>query len=191
MKIYAINGSARKRGNTHTLIEAALEPLREAGHDCEVISLAGLTVGGCTACALCRKHADGKCHGRDDDLNPIIERMWDADALILASPTYFADITAEMKAFIDRVGYVNRGNGNPLSRKVGAALVTARRGGAIHAFDSISHLFTISDMVMVGSTYWGIAYGGAVGEVAQDDEGIRTAHRTGENVAWLLQKIGG
>ena len=191
MKVLAINGSARRKGNTQILIDTTLAPLREAGHECEVISLAGLNIGGCTACAACKREKDRACHGRSDDLNPLMEKVWEADALIVASPTYFADVTTEVKAFIDRIGYVARANDQLLSRKIGAPLVSARRAGAIHTLDSIVHLFTICDMVTVGSTYWPLAYGGLPGEVAHDEEGLRTATHLGENIAWLLEKIAG
>lgn len=189
MRVLAINGSARKNGNTQRLVDAALAPIREAGIQVESVSLAGLTIGGCTACARCKKEQDGLCYGRQDDLNAIIPLVWEADAVILASPVYFADVTAEMKAFIDRVGYIGRTKPEFLSRKIGAPLVVARRAGAIHALDTISHLFSISDMVTVGSSYWPVAYGAAPGEVASDDEGLRTAKRLGDNMVWLLEKL--
>lgn len=189
MKVVAISGSARKSGNTTHLLETALDPLREAGHECQLIELAGLDVRGCTACGVCRHKADGQCHGRHDDLNDMLPVIFDADALLLGSPTYFADVSAEMKALIDRAGYVARGNGNPLARKPGAAVVAVRRGGAIHAFDTINHFFTISEMITVGSSYWNIGIGGAKGAVSDDEEGIGTMRRLGENMAWLLEKL--
>ncbi len=189
MKVVAVNGSARKGGNTAILIEAVLAPLREAGHDVEVIDLAGKDIRGCTACGMCRTKADRQCHGRRDDANEMIGVLFEADALVLGSPTYFADLTPELKALIDRAGYVGRGNGNPFERKPGAAVVAVRRGGAIHTFDSINHFFTISEMITVGSSYWNIGYGGAKGEVEGDAEGMGTMTRLGENMAWLLGKL--
>lgn len=191
MNVIAVNGSARRQGNTARLIEGVLEPLRAAGHACEHVELAGLDVRGCTACGACRTRADGRCHGRDDDANAIIERILAADAVILGSPTYFADVTAEMKALIDRTGYVSRGNGNLLARKPGAAVVAVRRAGAIHAFDTINHFFLIGEMLIVGSSYWNVGVGGAKGEVEQDAEGMTTMHRLGENMAWLLARLDG
>jgi multimeric flavodoxin WrbA len=113
-----------------------------------------------------------------------------ADGIILASPTYFADVTTEMKALMDRAGYVGRANGNLLRRKVGAAVVVARRAGAIHAFDTINHFFLINEMIVPGSSYWNLGYGRAVGEVQQDEEGLRTMRVLGQNLAWLLEKVG-
>lgn len=193
MKIVAVNGSARKGGNTALLIEAAFGPLREAGHDCELYELAKTDIRGCTACGKCREKGDGRCHGRKDDGNDVIDAVLAADALLLGSPTYFADITPELKALIDRAGYVARGvsGGNPLTRKPGAAIVAVRRGGAIHAFDSINHFFLISGMLVVGSSYWNLGVGGPAGAVASDDEGMQTMRTLGDNMAWLLGKLEG
>ena len=190
MKVVAVNGSARKNGNTAAMVEAALEPLREAGIECEQIQLARKTVGGCTACMRCRKEADRQCHGRDDFGNDVITAMDEADGILLASPVYFADITAELKAVIDRAGYVARGNPGMFVRKPGSGIVVHRRAGAIHALDSINHFFLISQMIVVGSSYWNLGVAGARGEAAADEEGLRTMRTLGENMAWLLDKIG-
>jgi multimeric flavodoxin WrbA len=108
MKVLAVNGSARKQGNTSLLIEAVFAPLRAAGIECEVVELAGKDIRGCTACSKCIAKADGKCYGRRDDGNEIIERMAEADGIILGGPVYFADVTPEIKALMDRAGYVGR-----------------------------------------------------------------------------------
>ncbi len=189
MKVVAVNGSARASGNTTMLIETAFAPLVAAGHECELIELAGKDIRGCTACGACRKKADRRCHGRTDDGNAVIDALLQADAILLGSPTYFADVTAEMKAIIDRAGYVARGNGNPFARKPGAAIVAVRRAGAMHAFDTINHLFLISEMLIVGSSYWNIGIGGAKGAVAEDEEGLATMKRLGENMAWVLERL--
>jgi len=115
--------------------------------------------------------------------------MIEADGIILASPVYFADVTAETKALIDRAGYVSRSNGDMLKRKVGAAVVAVRRAGSVHAFDSINHFFLISQMIVPGSIYWNMGIGRAIGEVEQDEEGLKTMQTLGQNIAWLLKKI--
>jgi len=189
VKVVAVSGSARKGGNTATLIEAVFEPLRAAGIECELIELAGKDVRGCTACMACVREKDRGCHGRKDFATEIIPGLQDADALILGSPVYFADVTAETKALIDRLGYVSRANGNTLARKPGAAVIAVRRAGAMHAFDTINHFFLIGEMLVVGSSYWNIGVGREKGDVATDDEGIRTMTRLGENMAWLLGKL--
>jgi multimeric flavodoxin WrbA len=189
MKVVAVNGSARKGGNTAQLIEAVFVPLREAGIECELIELGAKDVRGCTACRKCFETQDGQCHGRKDYLLEVLPKLWEADGIILGSPTYFADVTTEMKALIDRAGYVSMSNGGLLKRKVGSAVVAVRRGGGIHVFDSINHLFQISQMVVVGSTYWNLGYGREKGEVQDDAEGMRNMAHIGTNMAWLLGKL--
>jgi multimeric flavodoxin WrbA len=189
MKVVAVSGSARKGGNTAQLVETVFGPLREAGIDCELLELAGKDIRGCTACGRCIKEKDGQCHGRADFGNEVIDALSDADGVILASPVYFGDVTSELKAVIDRVGYVTRANGNTLARKPGAAVVAVRRAGAMHAFDTINHFFLIGEMLVVGSSYWNIGIGREKGEVAGDDEGQRTMRRLGENLAWALQTL--
>ena len=189
MKVVAVNGSPRKDGNTAQLVEAVFEPLRAAGIECEQVSLAGQVVGGCTACGVCRKVADRQCHGRDDFGNEVIAKLDSADGIILASPVYFADVTAELKAVIDRAGYVARGNEGMFVRVPGAGVVTHRRAGAIHALDTINHFFLIGSMIVVGSSYWNLGVGAAKGDVATDEEGLRTMRTLGENMAWLLPRL--
>ena len=189
MKVVGVNGSARKGGNTARLVEAVFEPLIEAGIECEMIELSGKEVGGCTACGICYKEQDRQCHGRDDFGNGVIEAIDEADAVILGSPVYFADVTAEMKALIDRLGYVARANGNMFARKPGADVIAVRRAGAIHAFDTINHLFLIGEMIIVGSGYWNVGIGRKAGDVEQDDEGLETMRTLGTNMAWLLARI--
>jgi len=189
MKVVAVNGSARKGGNTSLLIETAFGPLREAGIECELIELAGKDIRGCTACGKCREKKDGQCHGRRDFGNEVIDRLRDADGILLGSPTYYADVSSEMKAVIDRVGYTSGGNGGFFVRKPGAAIVAVRRGGAIHAFDTMNHFFLISQMIVVGSSYWNVGIGREKGAVEGDDEGMQTMRTLGENMAWLLHKL--
>lgn len=190
MKVVAVNGSARKNGNTSILVEAVFAPLREAGIECESVELRGLDIRGCTACGKCIETKDGRCHGRKDGGNAVIEAMGAADGLILASPVYFADVSTEMKAIMDRAGYVARSKREMFARKPGAAVVAVRRAGAMHAFDTMNHFFGISEMVTVGSSYWNIGIGREKGEVEGDAEGMRTMARLGENMAWLLGKLG-
>ncbi|WP_029916006.1 flavodoxin family protein [Pelobacter seleniigenes] len=189
MKVIAINGSARKDGNTASLIQHVFAPLQEAGIETEMIQLAGLQIRGCTACMQCFAKKDGRCVLTRDPLNDIVEKMVAADGIILGSPTYFADITAELKALIDRSGMVTRANGGQLRRKVGAGVAVARRGGVMHALQSIQNYFLINEMIIPGSNYWNLAFGRNSGDVDTDTEGVATMTRLGENMAWLLEKI--
>jgi multimeric flavodoxin WrbA len=189
MKVVAFNGSARRDGNTAILVRRVLEELEKEGIETELVQLAGERIRGCTACRGCVANQDGRCTIDDDVVNECIRKMVEADGIILASPTYFADVSAEMKALIDRAGFVARANGGLFRRKVGAAVVAVRRAGAIHAFDSINHFLFISEMVVPGSSYWNLGFGHAPGEVESDQEGIETMRVLGSNMAWLLKMI--
>lgn len=191
MKVVAFSGSARKNGNTAGLVKRCLTELEAEGIETEFFELAGKKVRGCIACYKCMEKKNLRCAVDKDDVNECIGKMLEADGIVLASPTYFADITPEMKALIDRSGMVSRANDDMLKRKVGAALVVARRAGSIHAFDSINHFFFISQMVVPGSSYWNVAFGRDKGDVEKDEEGLSTAANLGKNMAWLLKKIHG
>lgn len=191
MKVVAFSGSARRDGNTATLLRRVLVELEAEGIETELVELAGKTVQGCTACMKCREKQDRQCHGRRDFGNECIAKMDEADGILIGSPVYYADISAETKALIDRAGYVAGANGAMFKRKVGAAVIAVRRGGAVHAFDSINHLFFISQMIVPGSSYWNFGMGREKGEVAEDAEGMRTMEVLGQNMAWLLQRVAG
>jgi multimeric flavodoxin WrbA len=189
MKVVAFNGSARKDGNTAILINQALEELEKQGIETEMIQLSGQRIRGCTACYKCFDNKDKKCAVTEDAMNEYIARMFDADGIILASPTYFADVSSELKALIDRAGLVARANDNMFRRKVGAAIVAVRRAGAIHAFDTINHFFLIGEMIIPGSSYWNVGLGLKKGDAENDEEGLQTMQQLGRNMAWLLKKI--
>ncbi|NOR66324.1 MAG: flavodoxin family protein [Woeseiaceae bacterium] len=189
MKVVAFNGSARKDGNTAILIRKVFAELEAEGIETELLQLAGKTIKGCIACGKCYKNKDKRCAVTNDYANECIEKMIEADGIILGSPTYFSDLTAEIKALIDRAGYVARANSHMLQRKVGAAIVAVRRAGSIHTFDSINHFFLIGQMIVPGSSYWNVGIGRAIGDVEQDEEGLETMQILGQNMAWLLKKI--
>jgi multimeric flavodoxin WrbA len=191
MKVTAFNGSARKDGNTAILVRHAFAELEKEGIETDMFQLAGRQIHGCIACYKCFDNKDKRCAVNDDCLNECIEEMAESDGIILASPTYFADVSASMKALIERAGLVARANDDMLQRRVGAAVVAVRRGGAIHAFDSINHFFFIGQMIVPGSIYWNVGVGKDVGEVENDEEGVRTMQVLGRNMAWLLKKIHG
>jgi multimeric flavodoxin WrbA len=191
MKVVAFNGSARKDGNTAILVREVFRALEAEGIETELVQLAGEQVRGCTACMRCMKEQNRRCAVDDDILNECIEKMDGADGIILASPTYFADVSAETKALVDRAGFVAMANGGMFRRKVGAAVVAVRRAGAIHAFDTMNHFFFISEMVVPGSSYWNVGIGLDRGDVMGDGEGLRTMRVLGENMAWVMKKLYG
>jgi multimeric flavodoxin WrbA len=189
MKVIGINGSPRKGGNTEILIRKVFEPLEAAGIETEFIQIGGRPVRGCTACGKCAEMQNRACVITTDPVNEIIQKMIVADGMILGTPTYFADVSAEMKALIDRAGFVSFTNGGLYTHKVGAAVVAVRRGGATHAFDTINHFYQINRMFVVGSTYWNLAFGLNPGEVRGDEEGMANMADLGESTAFLLRKL--
>jgi multimeric flavodoxin WrbA len=189
MKVIAFNGSARKDGNTAILVQEVFKELKKGGIKTELVQLAGKKIRGCIACGKCFTRQDKMCAVKGDIVNDCIEKMLVADGIILASPTYFADVSAEMKALIDRSGFVAKANQDMFKRKVGASVVAVRRGGAIHAFDTMNHFFFISQMIVPCSSYWNIGLGLAPGDVNGDEEGLATMQALGANMAWLLKKI--
>ena len=159
MKVVAFNGSPRKDGNSVCLIKHVFEVLNTEGIETEMVQVGGNLIHGCTACYQCFEKKDGRCTIKNDIVNDCIAKMRLADGIILASPTYFADVTPELKALMDRAGFVSMANGGVLKRKVGAAVIAVRRGGEIHAFDTINHLFLICEMIIPGSCYWNMGFG--------------------------------
>lgn len=191
MKVVAFNGSPRRNGNTAALINHVFSKLRSKKIETEVVQLGGKNIRGCTACYKCFEDNNKRCTVKDDILNEYVAKMIEADGIVLGSPTYFANVTSEMKALIDRAGLVAIANGHMLKRKVGAAVVAVRRAGAIHAFNSMNHFFLINQMVVPGSSYWNLGIGRNKGEVESDDEGIATMKTLGANLAWTLKRLHG
>jgi len=189
MKVVAFNGSARKKGNTQLLIDHVFRELTARGIDTETVSLAGRPMRGCLACLKCFTSQDKRCAVDVDFVNDCVEKMLGADAIILASPTYFANVSAEMKALIDRAGMVAKANGDMFARKVGASVVAVRRGGAIQVFNALNAFFLIGQMVVVGSSYWNMGIGLNRGDVDDDAEGVQTMQTLGRNMAWALERL--
>jgi multimeric flavodoxin WrbA len=190
IKVVALNGSARKGGNTAILLRYVLKELEKEGIETELIELSGAKIHGCLSCRQCAALKNGKCAQTDDMGNSLIEKMEAADGVLLGSPTYVTDVSPEIKALIDRACLVGKANGGMFRRKVGAGVVAVRRAGAIHAFDTLNHFFLISEMIVAGSSYWNIGIGREIGDVEKDEEGIQTMKTLGQNMAWLLKKIG-
>lgn len=187
MKVVAINGSPHKEGNTyHALMEIGKQ-LQESNIELEILHIGNKAVRGCLACGGCAKNKNEKCVITTDPLNEWIQKMKDADGIILASPVYYAGIPGTMKSFLDRAFYVSSSNGNLFRQKVGAAVVVLRRTGGSYTFDGLNHYLNYSEMILATSNYWNIAHGAAPGEVLQDAEGMQIIQVLGRNMAWLLK----
>jgi multimeric flavodoxin WrbA len=189
MKVVALNGSARKDGNTAILINGVLDELKKEGIETELIQMAGKPIQGCIACYKCFKNQNRRCSVEKDMLNEIIAAMEPAEGILLGSPTYFSDVSSGMRAFIERCGFVARANNYMFKGKVGAAVVAVRRAGAIPAFSSMNLFLHYMQMFMPGASYWSIGIGRDPGDVLKDDEGIQTMKSLGQNMAFLLKKI--
>lgn len=189
MKVIGLNGSPRKDGNTALLIRTIFQELNKQGIDTELIQLSEIHIKGCVACGGCVARKNQRCVINDDAFNECLAKMITADGIVLGSPVYSAGVTSQIKAFIDRASIVLASNRGLLKYKVGAAVVAARRGGAISAVDTLHNFLHSKEMFLVGSTYWNMVYGKEVGEVEQDQEGIANLKNIGQNMAWLLKKI--
>lgn len=184
MTVLAICGSPRTGGNSEILAKHALAAVNEQGLQTEFVSLAGREIHGCNACLACRK--DESCPIKDD-LMPLYHKMCSAEGIILATPVYFGSATAQLKALMDRAGYIARMNGNRFAGKFGGPLVVARRAGHNFTYLQLVAWFTILDMVVPGSSYWTVATGREKGDVTSDLEGMDAAHHFGENLARLIK----
>lgn len=190
MKVVAFNGSPRKEGNTAMLLRKVLSPIARAGIDTELVQVGGQAIRGCTACYHCMEARDKQCVIKTDIVNGCIQKMIEADAIIMGSPSYFSGMTSELKALIDRAGLVAVANDRLFSRKIGAAVGVHRRGGAVNVVDAINHMFLMSRMIVPGSTYWNFGVGLEPGDVANDEEATQNMHDLGETIAWLLKHLG-
>ena len=193
MKVVAFNGSSRKNGNTHIALTKVCEALTNEGIETEIIQVGGKRINPCKVCNRCKKEKDGFCHGYNNDsediLNECVKKMYGAQGILIGSPVYFGSVTPEIKALIDRTGYCSRSGGFLLKRKVCAGVVAVRRQGAQSTLDQINSLFALSEVIIPCSSYWNMAIGREIGEVLNDEEGMSTLQRLGENMAWLLKKI--
>jgi multimeric flavodoxin WrbA len=189
MKVVAFNGSPRVGGNTEQAIKIVFEELQKNGIETELVQLGGRKVYGCLACGKCREKKDKRCVRNDDEMNTYIQKMIEADGIILGSPVYFSNVSTEIKALIDRCGFVTKGNGDLLKGKVGAAVVAARRAGATFTYAAINMFFGISQMIIPSANYWNLTLSLQPGDIQKDAEGQQTFRTLGQNMAHLLLKL--
>ncbi|MCL1995104.1 MAG: flavodoxin family protein [Defluviitaleaceae bacterium] len=186
MKIFAVNGSPRHKGNTYQMINTLLDAFVDKGFETELFQAGGRMVQGCTHCDYCIE-SKGTCKF-EDWITEVYEKMTKADVIILGSPTYFSNITPEIKGIIDRCGFLNRRDGWKLSRKIGVAVTSVRRAGGMPTLGAMQNFFLINDMIIPGSTYWNMTLSLSEGDYQNDKEGLKTIKRLAENVIWLLDK---
>ncbi|MGM0645843.1 MAG: flavodoxin family protein [Thermodesulfobacteriota bacterium] len=189
MNVVGFNGSPRKDGNTARLLRTVLDTVETNGITTEYVQLGGQNLRGCQACLQCRENQDKQCSLKNDKCNEYLEKMIQADGIVVGAPTYFADLNAETKALLDRACFVALQNGGLFRGKVGAGVVAARRGGAVRVMDSILKPFQMSEMFLPGSTYWNLGYGLAPNEVGQDAEALKNMRNLGGQIAYLLKAL--
>lgn len=192
MKVVLFNGSARKNGVTNAALNIVMKELEVEGIDVELIWIGMDKLSGCNACYECLRTKDKKCVIKTDKMNDYIEKIIEADGIIIGSPTYFANISTRIKALIDRAGLVGLVNGNIFKHKVGAAVIAVRRAGAVHAFSSINYFFLINQIHVIGSNYWNLGINPNVmnpNDFENDKEGIDTFKVLGKNMAYVLKKL--
>ncbi len=189
MKVIGINGSSRKDGNTAIIIGKVFDELNKEGIETELIQLADYEIQPCRGCFACK--GCGNCVFTKDCFAEIFSRMVDADGIILGSPVYSADVSAKMKAFLERAGVVVATNPGLLRHKVGASVAAVRRGGGMTTVDTMNHFMLNKEMIVVGSIYWNMVYGKNVGDVINDDEGMANMRNLGDNMAWLMKRLQG
>jgi len=191
MRVLSINGSPREHGNTRAMLGRACKPLADAGIEIDHVHLHQVGIAPCTACMVCAQVKDGRCHGPNDACNDLIDRTRAADVVLLGSPVYFGSVTGQIKAYMDRVGFVNRVNDPFLARKIGAAVTPARRAGELLTFAELNMWVLINGMIVPGSSYWNVGHGLAEGEINEDAEAMQTLDDLAANIQWLLETTRG
>ena len=189
MKVVAFNGSPKKEGNTYHAIKMVLAELESAGIETEIVHVGNKMIRGCTGCNTCYKTQDEKCIIPGDEVNEWIQKMKNADGIIISSPVYFSAIAGTMKAFLDRAFYVMGANGGLARHKVGAAVVAVRRSGGVPTFNQLNNYLNYSEMVMPTSNYWNVIHGLKPGEVSQDEEGTQIMRVLGREMAWTMKMV--
>ncbi len=184
MKALLINGSPRSNGCTYTALCELSKTLEQEGIETEIVHIGNKDIRGCTACKSC--YQNGKCIF-DDIVNEIAPKFAEADAFVIGSPVYYASPAGGAIAFMDRLFYSTSKMDKRM--KVGASVVSCRRGGNTSSFDVLNKYFTISGMPIASSQYWNMVYGNSAEEVLQDKEGLQTMRTLGKNMAFLMKSI--
>ncbi len=183
MKVLMLNGSANPNGNTMTALKTFGDECSRQWVDFEIFQIGGGPIRDCVACGGCS--GSGRCaFGDDDGVNEFIEKLKDADGLVIGTPVYYAHPSGRILSFLDRVFYAAS---SEFAFKPAASVAVARRAGTTASFDVLNKYFGISQMPVVGSTYWNVIHGAAPGEAEQDPEGLQTVRNLARNMIWLMK----
>lgn len=180
MKVIAINGSPKKKGNTYLALSTLCEELQKNNIETEIIQIGNMEIKGCISCNRCK---EGYCVFSDENLREIADKIYAADGVILGSPVYYAGISGTMKSFLDRLFYPSQGR---MRLKVGSSVAVLRRSGGVTTFDQLNNYFLISEMMIAPSFYWNVIHGGAPGEIVKDLEGVSILKNLANNMSWML-----
>ena len=182
MKVILLNGSPHANGTTFRALSEVASSLQENGIETEIITVGDKEVSGCKACCACVKI--GKCV-KDDIVNVLVEKIQNADGVVVGSPVYYASINGTLKAILDRVFFAKK----TFAHKPAAAVAVARRAGTTATLDIINKYFMINNMPVVGSMYWNMVFGSNGVQAEEDKEGLQTMRMLGKNMAWLIKCI--
>jgi multimeric flavodoxin WrbA len=186
MKVVAFNGSPNKEVNTFHALKMVADELEKEGIEVEIVHVGNKAIRGCLACGSCFRTKDERCI-ENDEVNDWIQKMKEADGILLGSPTHYAAIGGAMKSFLDRAFYVDTANKGMFRHKVGAAVVAVRRSGGIQTFNQLNNYLNYAEMLIPTTNYWNVVYGAAPGEAQYDEEGKQIMRVLGKNMAWLMK----
>jgi multimeric flavodoxin WrbA len=189
MKVVAFNGSPNKEGNTWQALKMVTTELENAGIETEIVQVGSKAIRGCFACYQCVKSKNEQCAMANDEVNEWIQKMKQADGIILGSPVHYSAIGGTMKSFLDRAFFVTGVNDSMLRHKVGAAVVAVRRSGGLPTFNQLNNFLNYAEMLLPTSNYWNVIHGRVPGEVSQDVEGVQIMRVLGKNMAWLMKLV--
>ncbi|MBK5252016.1 MAG: flavodoxin family protein [Peptostreptococcaceae bacterium] len=189
MKVVAINGSPNKEGNTYYALRIVADELEKEGIETEIIHIGNRVIRGCTACGQCGKNKDEKCVFGQDGVNECVQKMKEADGMLLGSPVHYAAVAGTMKSFLDRAFYVASKNGGLFRHKVGASVVAVRRSGGLPAFNQLNNYINYAEMIVPTSNYWNVIHGTAPGDALKDEEGLQIMRVLGKNMAWTMKVL--
>lgn len=189
MKMVAFNGSPNKEGNTYHAIQLVAAELEKEGIETEIVHVGNKTIRGCVACGQCFRNQNEQCALKDDEVNEWVQKMKNADAIILGSPVHYSAVGGTMKSFLDRAFFVAGVNGSLLRHKVGASVVAVRRSGGLPTFDQLNNFLNYSEMLIATSNYWNVIHGRTPGEALKDEEGVQIMRVLGKNMAWLMKLV--
>lgn len=189
MKVVAFNGSPNQQGNTYHALSMVGAELKNEGIEFEIVHVGNKNLRGCIACGGCARNKNEQCVLPGTEVNEWVQKMKEADGILLGSPVHYSAIAATMKSFLDRAFYVSSSNNALFRHKVAASVVAVRRSGGVTTFEQLNNYLNYSEMLMPTSNYWNVIHGTTPGEVEQDEEGKQIMRLLGKNMAWLLKLV--